>query len=477
MKAGKWFKLRRERDPGGLPYSWPEATRQMWKNQIKARAGKGIRKTFEFLKDGFHRIDPSPAILVVFPREYAMSGHLASIRKVWENLQLINFECWRTGVRMSTPGRYFGTGAVVVWTKHALRKLAELSPVFVPIWEDLKDISAGECGIYLADEPSPAWLASIRPAEERLFSEFRDGHNLDMIGLDLRRPSDEIAQLQARAMDFLLEEKYEEGEALLKDMLVRWPDSWRAYWDLARSALWRDDPGRALAVIRLARKQFPDALNFDRMAVDCAIQLKDWAMAERHLKRLWGLNPWDPNLLIRYAETAFGRNGFSLSAKLYEDCMECGDLNISARINYGVSLSKIGRMKEAVAIFRLLEKEDPGNPTILNNVGFILASEGHPIEALHYCRRAVELAPDREYIWDSLGFVQLKTRNYQEATRAFLKAVDLNPTFPDAWRHLLHAYHKDGKTDRLEGAKAYVGQVLPGELARFEREKDSDILD
>ena len=29
MKVGKWFELRRECDPGGLPYSWPEATRQM----------------------------------------------------------------------------------------------------------------------------------------------------------------------------------------------------------------------------------------------------------------------------------------------------------------------------------------------------------------------------------------------------------------------------------------------------------------
>ena len=477
MKVGKWFELRRECDPGGLPYSWPEATRQMWKGHIKERSGRGIRKTFEALKREIRRIDPSPAILVVFPKELPISGHLASIRKTWENLQLISFDCWKTGVPMRTPGRYFGTSAVIIWTKYILRKLAETSPLFVPIWEDLKNLPAGKCGIYLADEPSATWLASIRPDEERLFDEFRGARNLDMIGLDLRKPGDEIVQLQAQAMKFLMEEKYEEGEALLRDILADWPDSWRAYWDLAMSAIWQENPSRALAVIQHAQRQYPGALNFDRLAADCAIKLKKWALAERHLKRLWGLNPWDPNLMIRYAETAFGRNGFSLSAKLYEDCMECGDLNISARINYGVSLSKIGRMKEAVAIFRLLEKEDPGNPTILNNVGFILASEGHPIEALHYCRRAVELAPDREYIWDSLGFVQLKTRNYQEATRAFLKAVDLNPTFPDAWRHLLHAYHKEGKTDRLEGAKAYVGQVLPGELARFEREKDSDILD
>ena len=477
MNEGKWFELRSERDPAGLPYSWPEGTRQMWKGRIKERAGRGIRKTFEAIKQNIRRIDPTPAIFIIFPKDLAVSGHLASIRKTWENLQLINFECWKTGVPMRTPGRYFETSAVIIWTKYTLRKLAEVSPLFVPIWEDLKNMPAGKCGVYLAEEPNAAWLDSIRPDEERRFAEFRDTHNLDMIGLDLRKPSDEVAQLQDRAMDLLLEEKYEEGEALLKELLARWPSAWRAYWDLAKSAIWQDDPKRALAVIRLAKKQYPDALNFDRLAVDCAIRLKEWALAERHLKPLWGLNPWDPNLLIRYAGVAFGRDDFALAAKLYEDCMECEPLNLSARIDYGVALSKIGRSREAVAIFRLLEKEDPGNPTILNNVGFILASEGHPIEALHYCRRAVELAPEREFIWDSLGFVQLKTRNYREATRAFLKAVDLNPTFPDAWRHLLHAYHKEGKTDRLEGAKAYVARVLPDQLARFEKEKEADISD
>lgn len=477
MKVGKWFELRRECDPGGLPYSWPEATRQMWKGHIKERSGRGIRKTFEALKREIRRIDPSPAILVVFPKELPISGHLASIRKTWENLQLISFDCWKTGVPMRTPGRYFGTSAVIIWTKYTLRKLAETSPLFVPIWEDLKNLPVGKCGIYLADEPTAAWLASIRPDEERLFDEFRDARNLDMIGLDLRKPSDEIAQLQARAMDFLLEEKYEEGEALLRDILGNWPDSWRAYWDLAMSAIWQDDPSRALAVIRRAQGRCPDALNFDRLAADCAAKLKKWAVAERHLKRLWGLNPWDPNLLLRYAGVAFGRGNYSLAVRLYEVCRDCGSLSFGALTEYGIALSKVNRCNEALAVFTDLEKEDPGNPNLLNNIGFILASAGRSAEGLGYCRRALELAPDREYIWDSLGFVQLKTRNYQEATRAFLKAVDLNPTFPDAWRHLLHAYHKEGKTDRLEGAKAYVGQVLPDQLARFEREKDSDILD
>ncbi len=476
MNAGKWFVLKRERDPAGLPYSWPDATRRMWKARIKERAGRGIRKTVESLK-GIPLIDPTSAYFVVFPRDYAVSGHLASIRMVWENLQLINFECWRTGVPMTTRRRYFKTDMVVVWTKYTLRKLAELSPLFIPVWQDLKDKPSSECGIYLADAPNPAWLETIRPQEECLFAEYRDAFHLDKIGLDLSRPAPVVVERHTQAFEYLQLEKYDEGDTLLWEMTERWPGFWQAYWDLARSALWQGKPMRALAIIRLAQKRFPESLNFDRMAVDCAIKVKKWNLAEWHLKRLWALNPWDPNLLLRYAGVAYNQGDFDLSAKLYGDCTECGSLNYAAQIEYGLALSKTGRFRESLAVIKALEKDNPANPNLLNNIGFILASAGRPVEGLHYCRRALELEPNREYIWDSLGFVQLKTRDYEEATRSFLKAVELNPSFPDAWRHLLHAYHMEGRSDRLEGAKMYVSRVLPDQLTRFEREKGSEILD
>lgn len=479
MNEGKWFVLERERDPAGLPYSWPDATRRMWKERVKERAGKGLRKTFEGMKWDLGKIDPSPAIFVIFPREYSMSGHLASIRKTWDNVQLVNFECWRTGVRMTTRGRYFKTSAMVIWTHYILRKLAELSPVFEPIWNDLKDKPSGECGIYLADAPNGAWLESIRPNEERLYAEYRDARNLDMIGLNCDPPPNgDIERDRDRAVDLLVDDKYEEGEALLRELVIRWPEgAWRSYWNLAQSAMWKDEPKRALEIIRKVQKQFPDCLNFDRLAVDCAIRLKDWPLAERHLKRLWGLNPWDPNLMLRYAGVAFGRNDYALAASLYRDCTECGTLGFAAQTEYGVALGKITRCNEALAVFRDLEKQEPTNPNLLNNIGFVLASVGQPQEGLRYCQRALDIAPDREYIWDSLGFVQMKSGDYREATRSFLRAVDLNPTFPDAWRHLLHVYHQGGRPDRLEGAKSYVARVLPSQLARFEREKGADLLD
>jgi tetratricopeptide (TPR) repeat protein len=478
MKAEKWFGLERIKpDEGKRGYVWPEKTRRMWKSQLKERAGVGIRKFFKKTRWDLEQIDPAPSIFVFFPKDCDMSGHLASIRKVWENLQLFNYGCSLDQKSIPSPKTYFGTGAVVIWTRHVLRKLAELSPLFAPIWEDLKDLPPGECGIYLADEPDAAWLESIRADEHRLFAEFREARDLDKIGLDLKKPEKELLDRHVQAFALIVEEKRAEAEALLESMLIRWPGFWKGYFDLAVSALNRDDPERAYAVVRRAQKQFPDCLNFDRLAVDACMMMENWRRAEWHLKRLWGMNPWDPNLIGRYARVAFGRKDYALAAMLYAERSESGALSPHSKSNYAVALGKIRRRREALELFKELEKGDPKQAHILNNIGILLASAGRPQEGLDYCRRALALDPEKDCAWDSLGFTHLKTRNYPEAAKAFLKAVELNPVCPEAWRHLLHAYHDGGEAERLEGAKAYVRRVLPEELARFEKEKGTDISD
>lgn len=478
MNAGKWFQIIRwDISPDEPPYQWTEKTRLMWRSQIKPILGRGIRKYFKCSARDLREIDPLPSIFVAFPADVPMSGHLASIRMVWENLKLQNYECCRNDISIRTPRKYFGVGMMTIWSKYVLRRLAEISPVFQPIWEDLKDIPSGECGIYLAEAPDPAWLESISANEPRLFDAFREARQLAMVGLDLSEPRGEVKRHHDLAKDLLTAGKYEEGEALLEEMLVRWPDFWRAYWDLTMSAMANDNHRKAYAAVRRAQIQFPHSLNFDRLGADCAIQFKDWRRAEWHLKRLWGLNPWDPNLMIRYAWVAYEQQSYGLAAKLYEECAEHLPLSWPARFKYGMALSKINRIGDALALFKEMERDDPGNALLLNNIGMLLAGTGRPLEGLNYCWRALEANPDMDCIWDTLGFAHMKTHNYREAAQALLKAVDLNPNFPDAWRHLLHVYHKADDPERLAGAKAYVGQVMPDQLARFETEIGMDLVD
>jgi tetratricopeptide (TPR) repeat protein len=89
----------------------------------------------------------------------------------------------------------------------------------------------------------------------------------------------------------------------------------------------------------------------------------------------------------------------------------------------------------------------------------------------------VERDPAFRLAWDTLGFAHLKAGRYGQAIPALLKAVELEPNYPDAWRHLLHAYDRSGQAEKLAGAKAWVAGILPDEVARFEKEQGTVLAD
>jgi tetratricopeptide (TPR) repeat protein len=368
-------------------------------------------------------------------------------------------------------------GAGFVHSKHVLRKMAEESPVFRPIWEDLKDISPDECGIYLAEMPDPELLASLQKDEEALWSEFRDAQNLDKLGLDLCEPepweADELAQADGMAMDGDLVGAC----ALLRPLVAGCTAYWKAWGMLVDGLLRMGDAHGAYEVVREGLRRYPDCLLYDQMGYECCMYMKESGQAERHARRMLEMNPWGPMEMLREARVLQDLGEYGRAIDLYRDCLEHGSVSESMRIDLGFCLARDGRIAEAIQLFRELAVGEHPQATTLNNAGMLLAGVGELDEALDFCRRALELDDGMCSIWDSMGFVRMKRGEYAEAERCLLKAVELNPMYAESWRHLLHAYHLSGEAEKLEKARARVGYYLPKELERFEREKGADIAD
>jgi len=473
----KWFPLNYTKQKEDFHYSWPEDVERAWDAHTGGSLGGGLEEFFAYQRHDMGQMPFSPAIFIFFPQDYDMSGHVAQIRKVWENAPIFNYGLYKK--KASHPGSsgYFGMGGTFLFSKYILRKLAEESSLFQPIWEDLKDISSDEHGIYLAAAPDSQWLESIRPAEERLWAEFRDARNLDLIGPQMRKPQKVESEILYQANLLIIVKEFQEAERLLEGLLREEWEYWPVWEELIYCLFRKGDPSAAYDVVLRGMKKYPDCLWFDRFGYECCMGMEDWSCAEGHLKRSWGLNPWDPLLMIRYATLAFRLEEYPLAAMLYEGCCEHGTLHVSRLTDYGVALSRIGRLKEALVVFKEIESIGDPDPMFLNNTGMMLASLGHPLEALDYCRRGLEMDPSISPLWDSLGFTHLKLGQYEEAEKAFLKAIELEEQYPDAWRHLLHIYYLTDRHETLKKTRARVGYYLPKEVERFEREKGKELLD
>ncbi len=87
---------------------------------------------------------------------------------------------------------------------------------------------------------------------------------------------------------------------------------------------------------------------------------------------------------------------------------------------------KLDRIDLLEADLRAILAEDPDNATALNALGYTLADRNERIqEALEYIQRALKVRPDDPTVIDSMGWVQYRMGNYDEAEKYLRRAFEL----------------------------------------------------
>ncbi len=117
--------------------------------------------------------------------------------------------------------------------------------------------------------------------------------------------------------------------------------------------------------------------------------------------------------------------------------------------NRGITYERAGEWQKAEHDFRQALRLSPGQPSVLNYLGYSLIERGERLrEALDMVKRAVQARPNDGYIVDSLGWAYYRLGRYEDAVRELERAVSLRPGDPVINDHLGDAYWMVGR--RLE---------------------------
>jgi tetratricopeptide (TPR) repeat protein len=85
---------------------------------------------------------------------------------------------------------------------------------------------------------------------------------------------------------------------------------------------------------------------------------------------------------------------------------------------------RLGRIDQLEEDLKIILKTEPDNAHALNALGFTLADQTKRYdEAYVYLKRAIEIMPEDPAIIDSLGWVQYRLGNYDEAVRLLRTAL------------------------------------------------------
>jgi Flp pilus assembly protein TadD len=142
----------------------------------------------------------------------------------------------------------------------------------------------------------------------------------------------------------------------------------------------------------------------------------------------------------RYAEAV---KAYDKAISLYENPQ---DARWFAYYTRGIAYERLGEWDNAEADFRKALELSPGQPQVLNYLGYSLVEMGTKLdEALGMIEQAVATSPNSGHIVDSLGWVLFQLGRYEEAAAQLERAAELMPVDPIVNDHLGDGYWAVGR--------------------------------
>ena len=158
------------------------------------------------------------------------------------------------------------------------------------------------------------------------------------------------------------------------------------------------------------------------------------------------------------------------SQKLYVAAMDVYSKGLQEFPGHSDLLYARALMAEEIDRIDLLESDlkailsqDPENAMALNALGYTLADHNFRIdEALEYIRRALEIRPDDPAIIDSMGWVQFRLGNYEQAEIYLRKAYGLLED-AEIGGHLVELFWAQGEFQEAQDMMQEVLERFPDE--------------
>jgi tetratricopeptide (TPR) repeat protein len=162
-----------------------------------------------------------------------------------------------------------------------------------------------------------------------------------------------------------------------------------------------------------------------------------------------------------------GRNADAIAS--YQEALRLDEKHVHARVGLATLLSRTdGRIEEALAHFRRAMEIQPEKAFVWNAYGSALITLGRISEAIEACQKAVQLEPRSPINHNNLGLALADAGRKAEAIEHYQQAVNLQPGYVDALNNLANALCNVGRTaDALEHYRRVIELCPDNALAHY----------
>jgi putative PEP-CTERM system TPR-repeat lipoprotein len=226
----------------------------------------------------------------------------------------------------------------------------------------------------------------------------------------------------------------------------------------------------ATEVAAKLRADFPGEAYGDHLLGTIAQRRGDLAAALASYRTALALQP-SPVLAVRVYENTRDVHGLDQAVAFLTDWLQAHPDDMVSRKALAEGLYGAGRVDEARRLYEEALARSPDNPTLLNNLALIYASEGKP-EALEMARRAHAAIPGAPELADTLGWVLVLDGQVSEGLKYLRDAQSRAADDPGNRYHIAYALEK---LDRYDDALREVDAALELDRPFPERAKAQDL--
>ena len=172
-------------------------------------------------------------------------------------------------------------------------------------------------------------------------------------------------------------------------------------------------------------------------------RLKQFPEAITHLTQALTINSKQPEAHIVLGLTYLQKDQFDDAARALEEGISHNPKSADLHFNLGTVYDKLNRFDDVVRVMETAIKLDPHHADALNYLGYSYAERGVKIDqALFLTKQAVALKPSNGYYVDSLAWALFKSGSVTEALTEMKRAVALAGDDPVLYEHLGDIYAK-----------------------------------
>jgi tetratricopeptide (TPR) repeat protein len=123
----------------------------------------------------------------------------------------------------------------------------------------------------------------------------------------------------------------------------------------------------------------------------------------------------------------------------------------------GFGYINLNRLREAIPPLERAARMAPRDFLVQAQLGYCLQATGQIDAGIKHLRTATSLAP-KTYapVWEHLGLAYQRKGMHRDAAKAFERAVQIMPSFGQAWRHLAEEYRALGRIADANNAEAHA---------------------